>query len=129
MSTMAKRMKAARERAELTQAELARRLGALLSPGAAVDLGLKAYTHVKTGALVFAVNFNGAQSFTNYRVGVPAAGTWAVALDSDAAEFDGYARVDRGARFVAQDFKHHGRDFSVQLYLPARTVLVLERVA
>jgi 1,4-alpha-glucan branching enzyme len=81
------------------------------------------------GALVFAFNFNGAQSFTNYRVGVPAAGTWAVALDSDAAEFDGYARVDRGARFVAQDFKHHGRDFSVQLYLPARTVLVLERVA
>ena len=60
---------------------------------------------------------------------MPSAGTWAVALDSDWADFAGYERVDRGARFVAQDWKHHGRDFSVLVYSPARTVLVLERVA
>lgn len=83
----------------------------------------------RDGPLVFVFNFAAAASYTDYRVGVPAAGTWAVALDSDWAEFAGYERVDRKARFVAEDWKHHGRDFSVKLYLPARTVLVLERVA
>ena len=83
----------------------------------------------RNGPLVFIFNFNATQSFTGYRVGVPAAGEWGVALDSDWADFAGYERVDRKARFVTEDWKHHGRDWSVQVYSPARTVLVLERVA
>jgi len=80
------------------------------------------------GPLVFVFNFSGAQSFTDYRVGVPRAGAWRVVLDSDWAEFDGYARVDRNVPLAAADWKHHGRDWSVLAYLPARTVLVLAPV-
>ena len=81
-----------------------------------------------SGPLVFIFNFNGTQSYTDYRVAVPRAGTWRIVLDSDAAEFDGYDRVNSGAQFIAQDWKHHGRDFSVLAYLPARTVIVLALV-
>jgi len=76
------------------------------------------------GPLLFVFNFNSSASFTDYRLGVPRAGGWRLVLDSDARAFDGYARVDAAVPLVATACEHHGRDFSVLAYLPARTVLV-----
>ena len=77
------------------------------------------------GPLVFVFNFHPSRSFTDYRVGVPAAGAWVPALDSDWDEFGGYARVDRAGVFPAAAEPHNGRPASLLAYLPARTAIVL----
>jgi 1,4-alpha-glucan branching enzyme len=52
-----------------------------------------------------------------YRVGVPAAGFWAEALNSDAAEFGG-SGLTNGAGTVAEALPVHGRTHSLSLTLP-----------
>jgi 1,4-alpha-glucan branching enzyme len=79
------------------------------------------------GPLVFAFNFHPSTSIEGLRVGCPADGPWVVALDSDADAFAGYGRVAAGTVFSAQPVPHHGRPFSLQIYLPARVALVLKR--
>lgn len=50
-----------------------------------------------------------------------------VALDSDWPEFGGHGRVDRNGVFASQDhMPWAGRPSSIQVYSPARTVLVLK---
>jgi 1,4-alpha-glucan branching enzyme len=49
-----------------------------------------------------------------------------VALDSDWGEFGGYNRVDRGTVFASQDMAWNDRPFSLQVYTPSRTLLVLK---
>ena len=49
--------------------------------------------------LVFLFNFHPSQSFTDYRVGVEAAGTYKIVLDSDAEEFGGFKRIDHSIEF------------------------------
>ena len=59
-----------------------------------------------------------------YRIGVPEAGTYAIALDSDATEWGGSGYA--GATEVrADDIPYHGRRYSVELALPPLSVLVL----
>jgi 1,4-alpha-glucan branching enzyme len=80
------------------------------------------------GPLVFAFNFHPSASIEGLRVGVPAEGPWVAALDSDAEAFAGYGRVAAGTVYTAQPVQHHGRPFSLQIYLPARVALVLKRL-
>jgi len=77
------------------------------------------------GPLVFVVNLNPSESFANYRVAVPCAGTWEVALDSDARRFGGHGRVAADAAFPSSPGEWRGRDHSVLVYAPCRTALVL----
>jgi len=83
----------------------------------------------KGGPLVFIFNFHPTNSYTEYRIGVPAGGLWGVALDSDSEAFGGYSRTPADATFPATATAHGGRPFSVLTYLPSRTALVLRLLA
>jgi 1,4-alpha-glucan branching enzyme len=78
------------------------------------------------GPLVFVVNLHPSASFADYRVSVPCAGTWEVALDSDARAFGGHGRVRADATFASTPGEWNGRGHSVQVYSPCRTAIVLK---
>jgi 1,4-alpha-glucan branching enzyme len=62
----------------------------------------------------------------DYRVGVPAGGTWKELLNSDATEYGGTGRGNLGAvEAVAEPL--HGRSHSLRLTLPPLGVLVFKR--
>jgi 1,4-alpha-glucan branching enzyme len=62
----------------------------------------------------------------DYRVGVPAGGTWKELLNSDAAEYGGTGRGNLGA-VEAEAKPAHGRSHSLRLTLPPLGVLVFKR--
>jgi 1,4-alpha-glucan branching enzyme len=80
----------------------------------------------RRGALLFAFNLHPSASFTDYRFEVPLPGRYATLLDSDAAEFHGFARIspDIPHFTLPGDGKHY-----LQLYLPSRVALVLKNYA
>ncbi|KAE8220591.1 hypothetical protein CF319_g5905 [Tilletia indica] len=78
------------------------------------------------GNLLFVFNFHATSSYTDYRIGVEAPGTYVVALDSDAAEYGGHGRVDHSTEFFTNPMEWNGRKNFVQLYLPTRTAIVLK---
>jgi 1,4-alpha-glucan branching enzyme len=80
----------------------------------------------RSGPLVFVANLHPSASFESYRVAVPCAGTWEVALDSDARAFGGHGRVRADAAFESVPGEWNGRGQSVLVYSPCRTVLVLK---
>lgn len=80
------------------------------------------------GGLVFVFNFNGTQSFTDYRVGVEVAGKYKIVLSSDDKEFGGHDRLDKGVEFATDPFGHAGRRNFIQVYIPTRTVLIFAKV-
>ena len=67
--------------------------------------------------LIFALNFNPVESYVNYGFEAPA-GKYVKVLDSDAAEFGGFSRMDN-------DGEHFTVDGQLRLYLPSRCALVL----
>ncbi|MFK7740167.1 MAG: alpha-amylase family glycosyl hydrolase [Planctomycetota bacterium] len=78
------------------------------------------------GPLLFVVNLHPQQSLPAARI--PAApGHYRIVLDSDAPEFGGHDRIDRSLAHEADTDRIHRHH--LQLYLPARTALVLERTA
>lgn len=79
------------------------------------------------GPLVFVFNFHPTNSYTDYRIGVPSAGEWEIALDSDWAQFGGYNRVDKSTTFVAENFGWNERPGMMHVYSPCRTVQVYKK--
>jgi 1,4-alpha-glucan branching enzyme len=76
------------------------------------------------GNLLFAFNFNPTRSLEGYLLDAPP-GRYRLVLCTDSPEFDGFGRVDKSVEY----FTHHtspGRS-QLQLYLPARSALALER--
>ena len=78
------------------------------------------------GPLVFIVNLNTSTSFTDYKIAVPCAGEWEIALDSDAKVFGGHGRVKENTLYTTSTGHWNGREQSIQVYSPCRTVLVLK---
>ncbi len=76
----------------------------------------------KRGDLLFIFNFHPSTSYTDYRFEAPA-GKYVSQLDSDAASFAGFARVDDD---VAHFTLHENGKHYLQLYLPNRSALVLK---
>jgi 1,4-alpha-glucan branching enzyme len=74
--------------------------------------------------LLFVINFTPMPRH-NYRVGVPAAGTWAERLNSDATAYGG-SGVGNSGTLTSDPSPHHGRDHSLALTLPPLGALVLE---
>ncbi|MBQ6287164.1 MAG: alpha amylase C-terminal domain-containing protein [Bacteroidales bacterium] len=66
---------------------------------------------------IFALNFNPVGSFTDYGFQCPE-GHYVKVLDSDAAAFDGFSRLDN-------DGEHFTVDGQLRLYLPSRCAVVL----
>ncbi len=72
--------------------------------------------------LLFAFNFHPEQSLTNVLVPVPRAGEYTVALSSDDEAYGGWNRVQH----ICYPSKMFDGKHYVELYLPARTAIVLK---
>ena len=78
--------------------------------------------------LIFVFNFSPNRSFTDYGLLVPE-GSYSIVLNTDAERFGGNALVDETQKHFTQYDKLHARRKKgwLQLYLPARTALVLKK--
>lgn len=76
---------------------------------------------------LFVFNFHTSKSFTNYKVGIWDSGAYHVVLETDSAEYGGHSRIDTSVQHHTFDEGYAGRRFSLNLYLPCRTALVLAR--
>jgi 1,4-alpha-glucan branching enzyme len=76
--------------------------------------------------LVFVFNFNPSQSFTDYGIQVPQS-HYRLRLDSDATLFGGFGRVAPDQNYFSHSLVGGagGAPYRVQVYLPARSALVL----
>ncbi len=77
------------------------------------------------GPLLFAFNFHPTQSLVDHRVGVPHGGDYKLVLNTDDIWFAGHGEVVPGQRYPHQGTPWDHRLGSIQIYLPARTALVL----
>jgi len=82
----------------------------------------------RRGPLVFVFNFDPSRSFTGYRIPMPDPADYEVVLDTDWQEFEGHGRNARNMVYPKQEYAMYSRDQSIQIYLPARTALVLAPV-
>ncbi|KAK5816797.1 glycoside hydrolase [Linnemannia elongata] len=102
-------------------------IGWLPAPQAFVSLkheSDKVLVFDRAGA-VFIFNFHPTKSFTDYRVGVPAAGQYRIALNTDEPRFGGHDRVSQESQFFSTQGQWCDREHFVQVYIPCRTALVL----
>ncbi|HEY3329347.1 MAG TPA: alpha amylase C-terminal domain-containing protein [Capsulimonadaceae bacterium] len=79
----------------------------------------------RRGALVFAFNFHPTASYADLRIPVPDREAYTVVLNSDDPKYCGHARSRNGIVYPIQTVPMYGRDQSIQLYLPSRSVQVL----
>jgi 1,4-alpha-glucan branching enzyme len=78
--------------------------------------------------LIFVFNFHPTKSFIDYRIGTKFNTRHQIVLSSDNKQFGGLQRVDESVIHHAQDFKHNGREFSLQVYIPSRCAIVLKAI-
>ena len=83
----------------------------------------------RRGPLVFAFNFHPTTSYTDLRIPVPDRADYRLVLDTDAERFAGHSRIDPKTRYVWQDHPMYGWKQSIQIYLPARSALVVGPVS
>lgn len=90
-------------------------------------LTIRQHDHVVSfirGDLLFIMNFSPNRSWTDY--GIPAAaGSYNVILDSDDQQFGGQNRIDDSTRYFTSP-QENGHQ--LQVYLPARTGIVLQKI-
>ena len=76
------------------------------------------------GGLVFAFNLHPTESVTDWRMPVPHRTDYRLILNTDDTDFGGYGAVE-GIHYPWQDIGIEGQAQSIQLYVPARSALVL----
>lgn len=76
------------------------------------------------GGLVFAFNFHPTESVKDWRIPVPEKVDYRLILNTDDTDFGGYGAVE-GIHYPWQDIKMNEQAQSIQLYVPARSALVL----
>ncbi|KAG0029404.1 alpha-1,4-glucan branching enzyme [Podila clonocystis] len=106
-------------------------IGWLSAPQAYVSLkheGDKVLVFDRAGA-VFIFNLHPTQSFADYRIGVPEAGEYRIALNSDESQYGGHDRVSNSSQFFTTPEPWANRDHYIQVYIPCRTALVLVKKA
>lgn len=81
----------------------------------------------RRGPLVFAFNFHPTQSYPDYCIGVPEAPAYRLLLNTDDLWFGGHGEVLAGQVYVTQRAPCDHVAQSIQVYIPARTALVLLR--
>ncbi len=72
--------------------------------------------------LMFVFNFHPTDSQVDYLVVAPDAGKYVVVFDSDAADFDGFARIDHKVEHFTNP------EGELSLYVPNRTAMVLQKI-
>ena len=80
------------------------------------------------GVLLFVFNFNPNRSFPDYGIQV-APGKFSIVLDTDDPAYGGSGNVDHSITYFAQRMGGVSGSNWLKLYLPARTALVLKRMA
>ena len=91
-------------------------------------LFLDQYHHIivfERAGLVFVLNLHPNASQEGYWVTVPARGRYRVIFSTDEARFGGWDRIALGAKYKTT--VHPDGNDKLQIYLPARTALVLKR--
>jgi 1,4-alpha-glucan branching enzyme len=81
------------------------------------------------GNLLFVYNFNGVKSFTDYGILVKA-GKYKIVLNSDDKAFGGFDLIDNDIDYTTNEEPKQTDEIDnewLKLYIPARTVIVLER--
>ena len=82
------------------------------------------------GGLAFVFNFDPARSYSDYGILVPPGGMYRLLLDSDEVRFGGQGRIAAGQEFWPANVVQGDEIVQqIKLYLPARTALVLKRIA
>lgn len=80
--------------------------------------------------LIFAFNFNPVSSYSDYGFSAPE-GTYRLIMDSDEKRFNGFSRLSPGEEHVSMPVKspngNPAFDHTLELYLPSRCALVLEK--
>jgi 1,4-alpha-glucan branching enzyme len=79
------------------------------------------------GDMLWVFNFHPTQSFANYWIGVEWAGSFHYVMSTDDESFGGFNRIEttKHHQSVCEDYQ--GRKCKLELYLPARTAIVLRR--
>ena len=77
------------------------------------------------GGLTFVFNFNPSNSYVDHWIGVPQTGDYRVIFSTDEERFGGWDRISMDTRYSASI--HPDGNAKIQIYLPARTALVLKR--
>ncbi|OZJ02711.1 1,4-alpha-glucan-branching enzyme [Bifiguratus adelaidae] len=75
--------------------------------------------------LLWIFNFHPQNSFSDYRIGTNMPGEYRIVLNSDNKMFMGHERIDENSSYFSVPGSYHGRDHSIQVYIPTRTALVL----
>jgi 1,4-alpha-glucan branching enzyme len=83
----------------------------------------------RRGPLVFAFNWHPTNSYSDWRIPVPDATDYKLVLCTDAACYGGPGLVKEDMTFPWQKSPFHGRQQSIQVYVPARSAIVLAPVA
>jgi 1,4-alpha-glucan branching enzyme len=83
---------------------------------------------VLCSSLDFALTVHASQSFVDYRVGIEVPGKYKAVLNSDEKRFGGHDRVSMDSEYFTTPMEWNGRKNWLQVYSPARTVLVLAKV-
>mmetsp|Transcript_38602 Transcript_38602/g.114639 ORF Transcript_38602/g.114639 Transcript_38602/m.114639 type:complete len:851 (-) Transcript_38602:12-2564(-) len=81
---------------------------------------------VERGDLVFVFNFHPVSSYNDYRIGCRDPGNYKIVLSSDEPVFGGWSNASKDADvvFPAHQGNHDNRPCHMQVYAPARTVVV-----
>jgi 1,4-alpha-glucan branching enzyme len=75
---------------------------------------------------VFMFNFHPTNSYVSYRIGTDQPGTYKIILNTDRSEYGGHGLIDESkTTFFTTDLEWNGRKNYIEVYLPARTGLVL----
>ncbi len=80
------------------------------------------------GPLLFVFNLHPTASYKDYRFGVPMRRDFRMILNTDALWFGGHAILPEVNVYPSKEVPADGRDRSIQVYVPARTALVLAPV-
>ena len=79
----------------------------------------------RRGPLVFVFNFHATTSHKDMRIPVPDPADYRIILNTDNKRFDGFGLVDEAVPYWKQDVPTHGRNQSIQMYIPCRSAQVL----
>ncbi|KAA5549364.1 alpha-amylase family glycosyl hydrolase [Adhaeribacter rhizoryzae] len=99
----------------------------VLSAPAAWQLNMDTRNKVvifERGGLIFIFNFSPTNSIPDYKLWVPAAGSYRIILNSDRPEFGGFNRI---ADDIAYESFSEDKANKLRLYITNRTALVLKR--
>lgn len=83
----------------------------------------------RNNAYIFLFNFHPTDSVENFVLPIYQEGGYRVVFSSDRKEFGGFGRIDEDYIYQTKTMEMADFDQGIQIYSPARTVLVLKKVA